>query len=379
MSQQTYRAAVIGDTGHGNYGHGLDFAFFRLPRVEVVAVADPDETARERAQARIGAGKAYADYRQMLEEERPDVVAVCPRWPDQHEAIITAAVHTGAKGIFCEKPLAGALDVADRLLAACDARGAKVQVAHQNRARPAPAFVREQVQQGKIGRLRLVRTFGKSDHRSGGEDMLVLGSHLMDLMRFFAGDARWVHARVAVDGRDATLSDVAPSKTETLGPLLGDDIVASFGFDHGVTGTFESTCAADGGGNDYYHVELCGTAGILAFWSDPATPVLFLPRPFPVPGRDGEWQRLDVPEMPPGEGAPPSAGAFFATNQALTRDLLAAIEQNRPPINDGHNARAALELILAVYASHLAGARVTLPLADRSHPLAGPIPALVTA
>lgn len=379
MYQQTYRAAVIGHTGQGNYGHGLDLAFYGLPRVEVVAVADPDEAGREKAQARTGARKTYADYRQMLEEERPDIVAVCPRWPDQHEAMITAAVRAGVKGVFCEKPLAGALDVADRLLAACDAHGVKVQVAHQNRVRPAPAFVRDQVRQGKIGRLRLVRTFGKLDHRSGGEDMLVLGSHLMDLMRFFAGDARWVHARVAVDGHDATFADAAPSKTEKLGPLLGDDIVASFGFDHGVTGTFESTRAADGGGSDYYHVELCGTSGILAFWSDPATPVLFLPRPFAIPGRDGEWQRLDVPEMAPGEGAPPGAGAFFATNQALTRDLLAAIEQHRPPINDGHNARAALELILGVYASHLAGGRITLPLAERRHPLAGRLPALATA
>src|SRR5205085_1753576 len=115
------------------------------------------------------------------------------------------------------------------------------------------------------------------------------------------------------------------------------------------------------------------------FWSDPATPVLFLPRPFAVPGRDGEWQRLDVPEIPPGEGAPAGAGAFFATNQALTRNLLESIEQNRPPINDGHNARAALELILGVYASHLAGDRVALPLAEREHPLEGRVPTLATA
>ena len=37
-----YRAAIIGHTGQGNYGHGLDMVYARMPEVEVVAVADPD-------------------------------------------------------------------------------------------------------------------------------------------------------------------------------------------------------------------------------------------------------------------------------------------------------------------------------------------------
>jgi hypothetical protein len=41
MSQR-YRAAVVGETGRGNYGHGLDLAFAGLPGVEVVAVAGED-------------------------------------------------------------------------------------------------------------------------------------------------------------------------------------------------------------------------------------------------------------------------------------------------------------------------------------------------
>jgi len=47
----TYRAGIIGHTGRGNYGHGLDVAFVGLPGVEIVAVADPDEQGRHRVQA----------------------------------------------------------------------------------------------------------------------------------------------------------------------------------------------------------------------------------------------------------------------------------------------------------------------------------------
>lgn len=365
----TYRAAIIGHTGRGNYGHGLDLAFYGLPRVQVVAVADPDDAGRARASEKTGAARAYADYREMLEHERPDVVAVATRWPDQHEAMILAAVRAGVKGIYCEKPLAAALDDADRMLAACDERGVKLQVAHHNRMRAAPRFVRSLLQAGKIGRLRVIRTYGKQDRRSGGEDLLVLGTHLMDLMRLFAGDARWCTARVTVGGRDAGLADVGASRTENLGPIAGDDVFAAFGFDGGVTGTFESTRVAHGGGNDYYHLELCGTAGILALWSDPGTPVLFHARPYAVPGQSGEWQRLEPDPLPEPIGAPPNASSFFATNQAMACDLLAAVEQDRLPASSGHHARAALEMIMGVYESHGRGERVEFPLEARTHPL----------
>ncbi|HEX2185518.1 MAG TPA: gfo/Idh/MocA family oxidoreductase, partial [Chloroflexota bacterium] len=44
--RQTYRAAAIGDTGRGNYGHGIDLAWTGLPGVTFAAVADEDETGR---------------------------------------------------------------------------------------------------------------------------------------------------------------------------------------------------------------------------------------------------------------------------------------------------------------------------------------------
>src|SRR6266536_2909290 len=79
------------------------------------------------------------------------------------------------------------------------------------------------IKEGKIGRLRALKAYGKQDRRGGGQDLMVLGTHMLDLMRFFAGDARWCHARVATAGHPAGPADVAQSRTELLGPLLGDD------------------------------------------------------------------------------------------------------------------------------------------------------------
>ncbi|MHC4534177.1 MAG: Gfo/Idh/MocA family oxidoreductase, partial [Planctomycetota bacterium] len=79
-----YRVAVIGRTGKGNYGHGLDVVWKDIDQARVVAVADENAQGRAKAAERLKAPKAYADYRQMLEKERPQIVSVAPRWLDCH-------------------------------------------------------------------------------------------------------------------------------------------------------------------------------------------------------------------------------------------------------------------------------------------------------
>ena len=99
---KTYRVGIIGATGKGNYGHGVDEAFTKLPNVEIIAVADQDEAGRAKATTRTGATKAYADYRQMLASEDLDLVAICPRWIDQHRDMILAAAEAGCH-VYMEK------------------------------------------------------------------------------------------------------------------------------------------------------------------------------------------------------------------------------------------------------------------------------------
>lgn len=56
LSAQTVpvrRAAVIGHTGRGNYGHGLDVVWRKIPGVEIVGVADADPNGLEKAMRRL--------------------------------------------------------------------------------------------------------------------------------------------------------------------------------------------------------------------------------------------------------------------------------------------------------------------------------------
>ena len=51
-----FRVAVIGHTGRGNYGHGIDTVWNAFSQIEVVGVADPDEKGRAGA---LAAAKSF--------------------------------------------------------------------------------------------------------------------------------------------------------------------------------------------------------------------------------------------------------------------------------------------------------------------------------
>ena len=104
MSERPLRVAVIGASGRGDYGHGLDTAFADVPGTRLVAVADHDPAGAARAAKRIGVSQHYRDYRRMISSERPDIVCVAPRWLTQRVEMIETAAAAGCH-VYCEKPL----------------------------------------------------------------------------------------------------------------------------------------------------------------------------------------------------------------------------------------------------------------------------------
>src|ERR1700683_3915322 len=111
-----YRVAVIGRTGHGNYGHDLDVVWLQIPNAQIIAVADDNEAGRNAAQKRLSAKNAYADYRQMLQKERPQIVSIAMRHLDTHRDMVIACAEAGAS-IFLEKPMCRDLREADEMIA----------------------------------------------------------------------------------------------------------------------------------------------------------------------------------------------------------------------------------------------------------------------
>src|SRR5437868_2172382 len=83
-------AAVICHTGRGDYGHGLDGIILNRPGIKLIALADPDSAGRAKTAEKINAPRQYADYRELLEKETPNLVSVAMRHADQHHAIVLA-------------------------------------------------------------------------------------------------------------------------------------------------------------------------------------------------------------------------------------------------------------------------------------------------
>lgn len=354
---RNWRVAVIGRTGRGNYGHNLDLVWKQFPNVQIVAVADENPEGLKKAAERLGARAAYTDYRQMLKQERPEVVSIAPRWADCHLEMVLAAAEAGAS-IYLEKPMARTPREADQMIAACAKARVKLAVAHQMRIAPILELAKLRLAEGAIGQLQELRARGKEDARAGGEDMMVLGTHLFDLLRQFAGDPLWALGRVTAGGQDIRRRDVREGN-EGLGPLAGDAVAAMFAFPGGLTGYFASRRSPDTSGTRW-GLDLYGSGGIMAIRAD-MSPTVFLcssPRWTGAP-----WTPLTLP------GNPPPRDTNEA-NRALVADLLEAIEQNREPKASGVHARWTIEMAMAVYESQLTGGRVHFPLKNREHPLA---------
>src|SRR5262245_3940796 len=350
-------AAVVGHTGRGDYGHGLEGIFSNRPNIEVVALADPDADGRARTAAKIGAPRSYADYRELLEKERPNLASIAMRQSDQHHAIAMAALKTGAH-LYCEKPFVTAPNESDELLAEADKSGLKIAVAHTMRMTPLMVRLKQAIAEGQIGDMVEVRAFGKQDARAGGEDMMVLGSHLFDLLRLFLGDPLWCSARVLWQGRDIAPSD-RRLVTDNVGYIAGDEVFAQFAFPKGVNATFTSAAKLRET-VEHWGIEFFGSKGAARINCDIA-PNVFLRRStsWKPEGKTDAWQPLDVAQV---KSPPPH-------NLGPVGDWLEAIARNREPECSGRNGAWAVEMVMGVYHAALSGKRIAFPLSVRSHAL----------
>ena len=366
MSAQ-YRAVIIGHTGQGDYGQGLDIVYDDVPEVEGVAVADPDAEGLATARERMGAAYAYADYREMLEREEFDLVNVCPRVVTPHAAMVIAAAEAGARGIFCEKPLAASLGEADAMMAACAARNVTVAVAHR-RANPYEQYGKTLGHEGAIGQLQVLRARGKWDRRHGAEDLAVLGPHMMDSMRYFAGaDVAWAHAHVSQDGREVVLDDVREGN-EGIGLIAGSSIAAYYAFTNGVTAHFESQPGDTEAkvNSRWFGFDAHGTEGIISLRNSPNGEMYIYRNGMFIPDGKVEWERVLLDDW---EAIAPHDRTHHS-NISIVRELMHAIEEERDVVeaSSGRDALAALEMIMAVHESQRIKGRVEFPLANRENP-----------
>ena len=366
-----YRVGVIGHTGRGGYGHGLDKVWRDIPQTEIVAVADANSKGLAAAVKRTGARKGYGDYRKMLDESKVDLLAIGPQYIDKHREMVVAAAERGVRGIYMEKPLCPTLEDADKMVAACSKHKVKLALAHQSRYVPKMKVVRDIIASGKLGRILEIRGRCKEDHRGGGVGLWVLGTRILTVMHALAGGPLSCMATVLQDKRPVTAKDVVECKSYGIGPLAGDEIHAMYRFAGGAIGYFDSVRRAGAPAPWRFGLQIFGAKGVLD-WSSPElylAPLYFLDDPLWHSGRSGKkW----VPVSSAGIGIPePLKGrnSHHGGNVLAVRDLIASIAEDRQPLSSLANARTNIEMIAAPFEAHRLGGMAEFPLKNRKNPL----------
>ena len=368
-SRRKRRVGVIGHTGRGDYGHGLDTVWLRFPEAGIVGVADADDAGMRKAMRRLKTARGFRDYRRLLTEGKPEFVSICPRYADQHAEMMVACAEAGVKGIYVEKPFCRTPAEVDRVREACRQSGTKVAVAHRNRYNPVLGIIRKLVEDGVIGRLLEIRGRGKGDRRGGAEDLWVLGSHVMDMLCFLAGPPVHCSAEMLKEGEPVTWEHVYDG-AEGLGPLAGDELHARFRMSSGVTATFDSM-ANDNTANFGFGLQLVGSDGIIAIRAD-RDPLAHLVRgnPFAPPGEPREWSPITTAGVGQPEDNPELVRNVHGHVVAI-EDLLSAVDKGREPVCGLEEGAATVEMISAVFESHRQGGRaVSIPLQERGNALA---------
>jgi predicted dehydrogenase len=141
------RAVVLG-SGYAGEGHTLAL---RDAGVEVVGMASRTAAAVEAAAARLGIPEAGTDWRGMIADLRPDIVAVGTPG-GAHLEMASVAIEAGCH-VLCDKPLATNAADARTLYRLAKARGVKTAYAASFRHQPQTLYARQLVQEGVLGNV----------------------------------------------------------------------------------------------------------------------------------------------------------------------------------------------------------------------------------
>jgi predicted dehydrogenase len=314
-------------------------AFAALPSCQLVAAANRGEPRLRAFGERWGVTALYHDYRQMLANEGLDLVAIATH-PPLHPEMVLAACEAGVKGIFCEKPMALSLGECDAMIAACRRSGIPLLVNCSRRWSGEFEAVRRIAEQHSLGEL--LHLVGHCcgakptpDWEAATEGPLIHDAvHLLDIMRFFAGDVEWV------------IGTATRRKRQEF--RVEDTSLSLLQFRSGVDGTLIVDELTD---YTHFDLELVFERGLVrlgfgtGLWVSKGIE-------FEAPN----WEELFPDQMPPPIWTEPSI-------LRAAQDLVECIEQRREPRCNGEDGRAAMELIMAIYESQRRdNARVTLPL-----------------
>ena len=368
----------VGMIGYGYMGKMHSYAYASLPyiynppaaRVKLVGVCASSEASRSFAMESAGYEFSTPDYRELLDRSDIQIInVVTPNYlhPEQAMAAIRAGKH-----VYCDKPLALSGDDAAEMAALARQSGQTCQVTFHNRFCPALLRARQLVEEGFLGDVISFRACylhtGYNDpnrpiswkmrsQTSGTGALTDLGSHIIDLVHWLAGDFS------KVNGTLRTLIKERPASagSSELVPVTVDDMaLLKVELTNGALGSIEVSRVAIGAEDDL-RFEINGSRGSIAFnMMDPNTILVYDETRASGPyGGDRGWQRIETiqnypkPAMLPGGKAPVGWMRFHI---ASMHAFLSNVVNSRPGDPSFDDGVAVQRIIDATVSSSKSGA-----------------------
>jgi UDP-N-acetylglucosamine 3-dehydrogenase len=211
------RVAVI---GVGSMGSNHVRVFRDLDNVDLVAVADRDVKTTEAIAGRYGV-RAYADFQEMIDRERPHAVTVAVP-TSAHYSVAKCALERGCH-VLVEKPIAATLEEAQQLVAVRP-KARVLMVGHIERFNPAVIELKRRLANGELGRIFQIqaRRWGPFPPRIRDVGIVIdLATHDLDIMRYLSNsEAIHVYAqtnRALKNASEDMVTGVIRFKDDMLG------------------------------------------------------------------------------------------------------------------------------------------------------------------
>ena len=242
-------------------------------RPALVAVADVDGPAAQRAAAQFGFGRAETDWRALIADPTIEIISITT--PNiLHKEMALAAIAAG-KHVHCEKPLAPSAADAAVMMQAAETAGVVTQVGYNYIKNPLLKLAREMVAAGELGEISGFRGIHAEDYMAdpeapyswrldatGGPGVIAdLGSHIIGMARFLLGPISELSAdlQTVVNSRP-----VARGSSERKEVKVDDIARLNLHFARGCSGSIEANWMASGR-KMQLGFELSGSKGALVF------------------------------------------------------------------------------------------------------------------
>ncbi|MFP8958371.1 Gfo/Idh/MocA family protein [Natrialbaceae archaeon A-CW3] len=313
-------------------------AYERTDRIELVAVADVDESNLETFGELwdIPDDRRYRNHHAMLEAENLDIVSVCTPTFLHHDHVVDAVNSTADPDvIWCEKPIASSVENAEHMIDVCSETDTELVINHTSRFTPSMQRLHSLVcEEGIIGEIRSVNAQFRME-------LVRNSTHMLDTVTFLTDtDAVEVTGHLTEANEANGALGVAESVDDTGG---GGMII----LDNGAFFTVDCTLSRELSTMAY---QFFGTDGRITI---------------DIP--TGEWRYWDLVDgthiekpLPDFSVEPDDYAQGFANAATHLANLATGEAEN---ISSGEDALRSLEVIVALFISDTAGSKIDLPLA----------------